>query len=254
MKTNLPLGLIASFAFIATPALADSTLPLDMLFYETFDNVDGDFAGSDPRLYGVPTSLLSSSDEDWYGVRIQQPDNGSVVNDIGVQGYGGGGNATQTGFAEDNAGMMFRIDASLYQNIVLSFDWRTFSAGADDRLVVGYFIGDPAAGHPVGFEDRVIDLRTVAGGGPGDGAWNWTSGWTELARLGPNNTFNSVSFDLVAAAGAPDVWIAFWMDGGEGDYAKFDNVQVMGSPIPVPAAVWLFGSALLGMLGLRRRR
>lgn len=253
MTNCLKLALIVGASLVGAPALADTTLPPDLLFYETFDNVVGGYSGSDPRRYGIPTADTFGSDENWYGARFDYPDNGIVVNDIGTQFYGGGGNVTQTGFAEDGAGMLFRVDATFYHNVVLEFDWRTFSAGADDRLVVGYFVGDLAAGHPDGFDDRVIDLRTGADGGPGDGTWNWGSGWTELARLGPSNSFSTASFSLPAAAGASEVWIAFWMDGGEGDFAKFDNVRVFAEPIPLPGAVWLLGSGLLALFGARRR-
>ncbi len=33
-----------------------------------------------------------------------------------------------------------------------------------------------------------------------------------------------------------------------------DNISFSQTPVPVPAAVWLFGSALLGFLGLTKRR
>ena len=34
----------------------------------------------------------------------------------------------------------------------------------------------------------------------------------------------------------------------------FDNVQLSVSAVPVPAAVWLFGTALVGFIGVSRRR
>lgn len=36
--------------------------------------------------------------------------------------------------------------------------------------------------------------------------------------------------------------------------AFFDDALFEITPVPVPAAVWLFGSALLGLIGVRRRR
>jgi hypothetical protein len=32
------------------------------------------------------------------------------------------------------------------------------------------------------------------------------------------------------------------------------QLQLIAAPVPVPGAVWLFGSALAGMVGLRRRK
>jgi hypothetical protein len=34
----------------------------------------------------------------------------------------------------------------------------------------------------------------------------------------------------------------------------YDNVSLAPSAVPVPAAVWLFGSGLLGLVGVARRR
>jgi hypothetical protein len=34
----------------------------------------------------------------------------------------------------------------------------------------------------------------------------------------------------------------------------FDTVSFDVAPVPVPAAVWLFGSGLLGLVGVARRR
>lgn len=38
------------------------------------------------------------------------------------------------------------------------------------------------------------------------------------------------------------------------DFAKLTLVDVQPSPIPVPAAAWLFGTGLLGLLGVARRK
>jgi hypothetical protein len=40
--------------------------------------------------------------------------------------------------------------------------------------------------------------------------------------------------------------------GGKGNYFLMDNVQV--SSVPLPPSVWLFGSGLVGLVGLRRFR
>ncbi|MCP4310957.1 MAG: hypothetical protein GY790_06815 [Bacteroidetes bacterium] len=38
---------------------------------------------------------------------------------------------------------------------------------------------------------------------------------------------------------------------GDGDY---DDLIIAANPVPVPAAVWLFGSGLLGLIGYSRRK
>ena len=44
----------------------------------------------------------------------------------------------------------------------------------------------------------------------------------------------------------------FWRDDPGWNFAAIDNVTI--SAIPVPAAAWLFGSALLGFFGFSRRK
>ncbi|NNF15617.1 MAG: hypothetical protein HKN70_02665 [Gammaproteobacteria bacterium] len=246
-RTLALLALLTASIFCVS-ASATQTL----LFSETFDSVNDDFSGHDPRLYGVPTAASFNTDENWYGVRFERPDGGTIAQDVGVQENGGYTNPTPTGFAEDDAGLMFRFDASLYTNLTLSFDWRTFSVSASDRLRVGYFVGDITAGN-AGFTDRQIDLRNASDGGT-DGDFNWGAGWIELAGFAADNTFSNAMYALSAAAGQSEVWIAFWLDGGENDFGKFDNVRVLGEAavVPLPGAFWLLGGALLGLLRPRR--
>ncbi|NNF60526.1 MAG: VPLPA-CTERM sorting domain-containing protein [Gammaproteobacteria bacterium] len=241
------VAILLSHGAAATPAT---------LLSETFDGVTSGYSGSDPRRFGIPDISNFGADNDWFGARFEAPDNGTPAHDVGVQQYGGSSNGSPVGIAEDDGGLLISFDASMYTDITLTFDWRTFSAGSYDRLVVGYFVGDLAAGHPIGFVNGQIDLRPTSHGGPADGVWNWEGGgWTELLRAGPNNNFSTATFDLAAAAGESEVWLAFWLDGGEGDFAKIDNIRVTGETavIPVPAAVWLMASGLLGLGALRRR-
>ena len=55
----------------------------------------------------------------------------------------------------------------------------------------------------------------------------------------------NISFDTI---GAPAIGNAFTSD-------KLRSGDVINSPVvPVPAAVWLFGSGLLGLVGIARRK
>jgi hypothetical protein len=50
------------------------------------------------------------------------------------------------------------------------------------------------------------------------------------------------------------VWVAFWLDNGEGDYGKLDTVQVSATTlIPEPGTALLVLGGLVGF-GARRRR
>jgi hypothetical protein len=55
---------------------------------------------------------------------------------------------------------------------------------------------------------------------------------------------------LVSVGNVGAQWVAF--DGTP--YTEVYNIAVTPSAIPVPAAVWLFGSGLLGLVGVARRR
>jgi hypothetical protein len=60
-----------------------------------------------------------------------------------------------------------------------------------------------------------------------------------------------VLFDYIIAwdtsvAGSP-------IDGVDGFWSISGFGAVVASPVPVPAAVWLFGSALFGLIGYSRR-
>jgi len=255
--------LMLSGLFITASAHAATV----QLFAETFDGITTGYSGGDPQQFGIPTSgggttINGGADKDWYGARFEPPNNGTIAQDVGVQKIGGGPNGTPVGLVEDDAGLMFKIDTTGYENITLEFDWRTFSAYGTDRFVVGYFVGDLTAGHPDGFaSNRTIDLRNADHGGT-NGAWNWnpingggnTGDWTELLRDRNNTWSTGVSFDLTLADNAPEVWIAFWLDNGENDFGKFDNVSVTATVVPVPPAVWLFGSGLIGLVGIARRK
>ncbi len=84
--------------------------------------------------------------------------------------------------------------------------------------------------------------------------------------------FDLLNPDTSLQDGAPDVWfdlasqnliVTLDVNGaGLAEYsAAAGNFQFalgpdldIGNPVPVPAAVWLFGSGLLGLIGLRRRK
>jgi len=51
-----------------------------------------------------------------------------------------------------------------------------------------------------------------------------------------------------------DIASAMIVPGATNDWYSIDNLQYVVAPVPIPAAAWLFGSALVGLIGVTRRR
>lgn len=49
--------------------------------------------------------------------------------------------------------------------------------------------------------------------------------------------FQGQTFLLPENAGL--IYVAFWLNGGEGDYGKLDNVLITATPVPEPTALTL---------------
>ena len=41
---------------------------------------------------------------------------------------------------------------------------------------------------------------------------------------------------------------------GDGAFTGLSEVQFNGSPVPIPGALWLLGSGIIGLIGIRRKR
>ena len=76
----------------------------------------------------------------------------------------------------------------------------------------------------------VVDTFDIAGGPNTDGSYGYYG-------------FTGIEFDKIEMAAA--------LSGDYMDFTLIDNLQF--SAVPLPAAIWLFGTALLGFIGLSRR-
>jgi hypothetical protein len=235
-----PLGILAAFA-IAIMFFLFSTAPAratGILFFETFNGYTSfptEHPAGDPINAGLP-EISEGADELWYGGRFETPDSGTIQQDLAIQKFGGSPNNTPVGRAEDEAALLFNISTLDCLEVVLEYDWRLFSGGTGDKLKVGYYVGNITGFAP----DRTKSMI---------GTWG---SWTQLL-VGSSNSWQHASHSL--PAGETSVWVAFWMDNGEGDFIKIDNVAVTCEAIPEPATFVLagIGAAVVGGVAFRRR-
>ena len=61
-------------------------------------------------------------------------------------------------------------------------------------------------------------------------------------------------YDLFFAEGASTLELTFQFVTDGGGYFMIDDIEITGNPVPVPAAAWLLGSGLLGLVGMKRRQ
>lgn len=191
-----------------------------VVFEETFDGYvyfPDQYPPNDAINAGLPITSEGAY-EHWYGGRFQAGDGGSIDSDLAVQRYGGDGNYTPVGRVADDAGLLFEIDTRVFTYARMTFDWRMFNASSGDKLVVGYYVGDIDFGGdtPDGDNDNMVHRFDIDGP-------QWVQ-WTELLRDNNGNVWTSESFEL--PIGHEHLWVAFWLDNGNGDFAKIDNIKV----------------------------
>ena len=75
----------------------------------------------------------------------------------------------------------------------------------------------------------------------------------EIDFNGDGETWETYTYDYTIAAGSDAFKIVLL--GNVGAQTSFDNVGIqVASAVPVPAAAWLFGSALAGLVAVRRNK
>lgn len=158
-----------------------------------------------------------------------------------MQQFGGGTDQTPVGRFADDAGIVLRVDTTGYTDVNLSFIWRTFLAETPDKFTVGYHVGDDLGFATTG-ANRYRDLSPSG--------WNQ---WTQLMSASVSDSFQNQSFALPGNVGP--VYVAFWMNDGNGDYGKVDNVVISAdmSPIPEPATTSLLILTSVALIVHRRR-
>jgi hypothetical protein len=112
----------------------------------------------------------------------------------------------------------------------------------------------PKAGEPA-VTGTDIGLSVTPTGGASSGDWSVNTGALDsFARLvfilKAGNSFSSYLYEPGSNAGSSGSWATIAL--GNQDLSHL-SIYTSPSPVPVPAAVWLFGTALLGFIGMSRR-
>jgi hypothetical protein len=139
-------------------------------------------------------------------------------------------------------------DGSVYKNFV---DTGINFLGGNN---FGYYLGTASNG--TFYSDTALNTadgmdHMLAYQGVGDTVkiGPWAAGpW------GPNEFILAWEDLLFANGGASVSCNTINCGGADGDYNDFVVMVESVTPVPVPAAVWLFGSGLLGLVGIARRR
>ena len=120
------------------------------------------------------------------------------------------------------------------QEITVSFDYRGIQA--DGGVIFAELFSETDSGG--------VSKSELITGGPLFGAGDTWNNFSITTTLGPDVS-GGVTLLLKSGCGGATSCVSD---------AYFDNVSMTVNEVPVPAAVWLFGSGLLGLIGVARRK
>jgi hypothetical protein len=114
--------------------------------------------------------------------------------------------------------------------------------GVDQPIFRASLYDSPGGAFNINAPGTLLDQVDLTGTGtPSQSIFDWTRVVAALSTEG--NTDGNVTFML---------------DLTQSGYASFDNIKVdadeISGVVPIPAAVWLFGSGLIGLIGVARRK
>ena len=144
--------------------------------------------------------------------------------------------------------------------------WGTFNGNdpgpSGDGFDVGGTIFDFVAKEdtPGGLSGADIGLSVSPTGGASSGTWAYDSSkfapteFLIVLKAANNPGFAAWLFDGPEAASDAGTWLVAWTNQYGNPRDVCDLSVYAPAVIPVPAAVWLFGSGLLGLVGIARRR
>jgi len=132
----------------------------------------------------------------------------------------------------------------------------TLSAGTSTLDLYYDVAGDTSYGY-----DFILDITGIAsitnvGGGDSGSGSVFNTGWRQFGGNILGESGSSVlafSFDFSADAGASLSASGTYTDANFLDAVIPSSTLITVAAVPIPAAMWLFGSGLLGLVGVARR-
>jgi hypothetical protein len=229
------------------------------VFNEDFEGYSS-FPDQNPVLDFVNNGIAQKSEgakEIWYGGRFQTSDGGTIDSDLAVQKLGGGTDNTHVGRMADDAGLLFHISTLSLTDVKLSFDYRTFLTESTDKIVVGFYTGSLKFGACTGNGEagcyRDFLNQDFGGNQTAATTW-WNTQWTQIVS-DQGSSWKSVN-NYLLPSNQQDVWVAFWLNNGNGDFGKIDNIKVLASTVPEPvsSALFLTGGMALSAVRMRKKQ
>jgi hypothetical protein len=148
---------------------------------------------------------------------------------------------------DDRLGLAFDVGSNDFLNVFLdisSIDLSAFGGPFNPNNIAPEFrftlFDNPGGATGIG-GGTVLDSQTASAASSAGDTFVWTQAVLPLAALGNTDGNVILQIDLLT-----------------GGYAAMDNLRIEASDIPaavpVPAAIWLFGTALLGLIGFGKGR
>jgi len=180
-----------------------------------------------------------------------------------------------------NAASIFQDQTSGGTTQILAYSeiGQSFTAEDDSIASIGFYVSDMNSGFAPSFDLSVELFEGVGFGGAslGTAAINLSDGFAGYAdfdfsfvNLNIGNNYSAQLISQTARGGVQanqhtigSTPIDGKIDYLGGDYIINGNLStvqdarfrvIAASPVPVPAAVWLFGSGLIGLVGFARRK
>ena len=137
--------------------------------------------------------------------------------------------------------VQFKTDGSTKFVTTDTSNYGEFKKTNFDKAQKNVFVTDTTDKDP---KDVALDPFSMSTNGTGGANW-----FRVFELYGDSNMLDYLSTSIILKAGT--IIVGFGDGQGDGD---FDDMVLALKPVPVPAALFLFAPALLGFLGLRRKK